>query len=224
MSLIEKYLGPQQTANKARQDTLDRIHLDPGIPDPKRTSEPFWLKDPHPQISNAQSDSLPEEADIVIIGSGITGTSIAYNIFEHSNHVPSSLSTSKKSPATPSVVMLEARSACSGATGRNGGHILEIVDEYDDLKSSYGQEAAMKLTRFRLAQRGALIELADKLGLREESQIREVRFVNAFFEEEGFVEACEALEYFRRDMPTEAEEFEAYGEEEAREVRMSFFF
>ncbi|THU83290.1 hypothetical protein K435DRAFT_570043, partial [Dendrothele bispora CBS 962.96] len=50
-----------------------------------------------------------EQADAVIIGSGISGALTAY-----------SLLTSSKVPK--SVVMLEAREACSGASGRNAGH------------------------------------------------------------------------------------------------------
>jgi len=45
--------------------------------------------------------------DIVIIGSGLTGALIAYNLL--------SLPGPK-----PLILMLEARAAASGATGRNG--------------------------------------------------------------------------------------------------------
>ena len=51
---------------------------------------------------------LPQEAEVVIIGSGITGAAVAWNLL-----------TDMDSPLG-SVVMLEARQACSGATGRNG--------------------------------------------------------------------------------------------------------
>ena len=66
----------------------------------------YW-QDPPDSIANLRSTpNPPQTSDIVIIGSGISGASIAYNILT-------------RAPET-NVVMLEARQACSGATGRNG--------------------------------------------------------------------------------------------------------
>jgi glycine/D-amino acid oxidase-like deaminating enzyme len=53
------------------------------------------------------SPIFPQDVDIVIIGSGLTGALIAYNLL------------SRPGPK-PSILMLEARTAASGATGRNG--------------------------------------------------------------------------------------------------------
>lgn len=69
-------------------------------------TESYW-QDPPDEIADLRStESLPEEADIVIVGSGITGSAVAWNLLQ---------GDSKRS-----IVMLEARQACSGATGRNG--------------------------------------------------------------------------------------------------------
>lgn len=77
----------------------------PGLPRPNPTIS-YW-QDPPDAIADLRSTaSPPEVADIVVIGSGISGACIAYNILER---LPSA-----------KVVMLEARQACSGATGRNG--------------------------------------------------------------------------------------------------------
>jgi hypothetical protein len=66
----------------------------------------YW-QDPPDAIANLRTTAeLPESADVVIIGSGITGTSIAFDILQRNG--------------SARVVMLEARQACSGATGRNG--------------------------------------------------------------------------------------------------------
>lgn len=66
----------------------------------------YW-QDPPDEIADLRSTAeLPQDADIVIIGSGISGACIAYNILA-------------RSPNTK-VVILEARQACSGASGRNG--------------------------------------------------------------------------------------------------------
>lgn len=62
-----------------------------------------------PLVNANQDAPLPPEADVVIIGSGLAGAVTAY-----------SLLSSEKRPH--SVVVLEAREACSGASGRNAGH------------------------------------------------------------------------------------------------------
>jgi hypothetical protein len=83
----------------------------------ERASIPSTLPRPNPTVSNWQDPpdaiadlrstaKLPEIADVVIIGSGISGASIALGLFDADKGL--------------NVVMLEARQACSGATGRNG--------------------------------------------------------------------------------------------------------
>lgn len=70
----------------------------------------YW-QDPADDIADLRSTTqVPDSADVVIIGSGISGAGIAYNIL-------------KRAPQTK-VVMLEARQACSGATGRNGMFLI----------------------------------------------------------------------------------------------------
>ncbi|KAI1817297.1 FAD dependent oxidoreductase [Poronia punctata] len=71
-------------------------------------TQSYWQTPPDPEISSLRTtESLPADAEIVIIGSGITGAAVAYNLLSN---------------GARNVVMLEARGACSGATGRNGGH------------------------------------------------------------------------------------------------------
>lgn len=80
----------------------------------------FWHTEPSPLLTAHRSTrNLPPTADVVVIGSGMTGASIAHHL----------LTTS--SPPTPAldVVMLEAREACWGATGRNGGHCQPLLFE-----------------------------------------------------------------------------------------------
>jgi hypothetical protein len=67
----------------------------------------YWQDPPDPEIADYLSSSqVPEIADTVIIGSGITGSFIAWNLLQSPDH--------------GHITMLEARQACSGATGRNG--------------------------------------------------------------------------------------------------------
>lgn len=70
-------------------------------------TQSYW-QDPPDEIADLRStEALPETADVVIVGSGISGAAVAWNLLQDSG-------------SAPSVVMLEARQACSGATGRNG--------------------------------------------------------------------------------------------------------
>ncbi|PBK78208.1 FAD/NAD(P)-binding domain-containing protein [Armillaria solidipes] len=71
----------------------------------------YWLQGVrnNPLLDHRTTDELPEEADVVIIGSGATGAITALELLSSSN-------------PPKSVVMLEARELSSGATGRNAGH------------------------------------------------------------------------------------------------------
>jgi hypothetical protein len=79
-----------------------RLRASPGIPVPNPTLS-FWTI-PNAPIAKHLSD-LPSHADVIILGSGITGTSFARTILDHG-------------PNPLQVVMLDARDACSGASGR----------------------------------------------------------------------------------------------------------
>ena len=83
-----------------------RIGASPGLPVPNPT-RPLWI-DPPAAFPESDTAPLPRNADIIIIGSGITGTSVAYRALS--------------SDRDPTVLMLEARDVCSGATGRCAHH------------------------------------------------------------------------------------------------------
>lgn len=83
-----------------------RASIPPGLPLPGPTLS-YWQDPPSDIADHRTTSELPAVADYVVVGSGISGACIAYNILCKSAHA--------------SVVMLEARQASSGATGRNGG-------------------------------------------------------------------------------------------------------
>lgn len=84
-----------------------RMSIPVDLPTPNPTSS-CWQDPPSPLSAHRTPSLLPSTASIVVVGSGITGASLSYDIL--------------KQPSPPSVLTLEARIACSGATGRNGGH------------------------------------------------------------------------------------------------------
>ncbi|KAI0184033.1 FAD dependent oxidoreductase [Xylaria flabelliformis] len=72
-------------------------------------SKSYWLTEPSKiLLGHRTTKDLPQAADVIIVGSGITGAFAAHCLKEKAPNL--------------NVVMLEAREACSGATGRNGGH------------------------------------------------------------------------------------------------------
>lgn len=92
---------------------LPRLDQPAALPTPK-SSDSFWHTEPSPLLLGHRSTrSLPSTADVVIIGSGITGTSIARHLLKKEGG-----NEENSSSGTPDVVMLEAREACWGATGR----------------------------------------------------------------------------------------------------------
>jgi len=83
----------------------DRASISPTLPTSNSTIS-AW-QDPPDAIADLRSTpELPEIADFVVIGSGISGASIAFGLLDEGKG--------------KYVVMLEARQTCSGATGRNG--------------------------------------------------------------------------------------------------------
>lgn len=69
---------------------------------------PYWRCELHPVDDHRSTELLPSECDVVIIGSGMAGVVTAYHLCEQTEG------------NEPSILMLEARQVCSGATGRNG--------------------------------------------------------------------------------------------------------
>ncbi|KAF8639318.1 hypothetical protein AX17_001598 [Amanita inopinata Kibby_2008] len=75
----------------------------------------FWLDGDgaNPLADAGSAGELTGEADVCVVGSGITGVSAAFHL--------------SNQPSPPSIVILEAREFCSGATGRNGGHLIPTL-------------------------------------------------------------------------------------------------
>lgn len=71
----------------------------------------YWRKQVDPIDSHRSAETLGTDADIVVIGAGYVGASIVHHLIEEHTRCDRPL---------PSILILEAREACSGATGRNG--------------------------------------------------------------------------------------------------------
>lgn len=158
-------------------------------------------------MASYQSAELPSEASIVIIGSGITGASVAHHLLEQSPHL--------------NVVMLEARTICSGATGRNGGHCKDVsFKTYCKLKTKLGTDVAKRLVKFRRSHVDVLRQLAGQLreeGL-DDGHFRDVESLNAVFDQDIFRDLKQNLRAFLEDFPEERELYSIVDGTQAEEV------
>lgn len=75
------------------------------------STDSFWRSELHPIDDHRSTPELPSTVDIAVVGAGYAGASVVYHILRQSKD---------KGVPPPSIVILEARQACSGATGRNG--------------------------------------------------------------------------------------------------------
>ncbi|KAJ7160588.1 nucleotide-binding domain-containing protein [Mycena crocata] len=191
----------------------DRISRDPGLPLPN-PSRSYWCEPVSPldrHLGSKESTELPEYADVVIIGSGISGTAIARTLLD--NHA---CSANKDTPLR--VVMLEARDVCSGATGRNGGHISpNTYQDYAALAATHGASAAEAIIRFRKAHLPALIAVAEEEGLLRESQARSVEQFDVFLKDTLYARAKSALEEYLGALPDQRGKFTVHEDEAAFE-------
>ena len=118
------------------------------VPD---ASQPWWLNDA--PLQN-ETGPLPEDADIVIIGAGMTGASIAHHL-------------AQLDPARAAgVLVLDARGAAGGATGRNGGQINPMdCYEFEDSIEDNGLEEALAERAFQFAGKNEMLRYVEERGV-----------------------------------------------------------
>lgn len=187
---------------------LKRAALSPGLPHPN-PSHPYWLDDPpFPELADIQSPQLPETSDVVVIGSGITGAAVTRSLLHNLRRAGRR--------DLPSVTVLEARQICSGATGRNGGHIKASPhDSFHRLCKSFPRDRAAALVRFQTRHVECLVELCRAEGI-DAAEAREVETVDLFVDKESFEGAGKQVEECRKWMPEM--EAEIWDGSEMREV------
>jgi hypothetical protein len=184
---------------------------EPRLPDPS-TTQSFWQENPlFPELVNIKSQILPISADVVIIGSGIAGASVAYTILNECDAIC----------ITKRIVLLEARELCSGATGRNGGHIKATPYHlYPEYKARFGAVQARKLCEFQMRHLPALLEVARQEEL-DEAEVREVETVDVYTDDDMWRKSQGMVRELRDDVPLLAEDIEVHAAAAAREVCLS---
>ncbi|TGO11851.1 hypothetical protein BTUL_0100g00290 [Botrytis tulipae] len=119
----------------------------------KDSTEPFWHSEKHYLHDHRSTDILPvsDIIDVVIIGAGYAGVATAYNLVK--NEITSNC-------PKLSVMILDARSVCSGATGRNGGHLRpDLYGHIPKYINTGGVKAGAEIAEFEIAHVQALKEL-----------------------------------------------------------------
>lgn len=142
-----EYAGVKDSINNPKLSTEPAPSSNDYLPVPNPT-ESFWQQEPHLLHDYRSTEQLPPYTDILIIGAGYAGVSTAYHL---------SKSTRK------SITILEARGACSGATGRNGGHLRpDLYGHIPTYIDRAGAEAGAEIARFEIAHVQAIKKIVEK--------------------------------------------------------------
>lgn len=107
----------------------------PGLPVPNPITS-YWQIPPHRIAEHRSTSDLPTATlfDYIIVGSGVSGAAIAYKLLS-------------RDPSL-SILMLEARTAASGASGRNGGLCRAgRWLNYKAYSEAFGEDEALKFDR-----------------------------------------------------------------------------
>ncbi|KAH7344205.1 FAD dependent oxidoreductase [Rhizoctonia solani] len=131
-------------------------------------TQSFWLNsDPSANLlaKVGISDPLPQKADVVIIGSGITGCSTAFHL---SQSIRDRIGKDEPTNDPPRIILLEARDFFSGATGmssrgRNGGHLTAFTTSgFRDRAELYGTDEALRTVALEQHTVSSILEFLNK--------------------------------------------------------------
>ncbi|KAL8932998.1 MAG: hypothetical protein Q9211_006017, partial [Gyalolechia sp. 1 TL-2023] len=114
-------------------------------------NDPVWVH-LEPYSKRPQFKKLAEDikTDVCVIGSGIAGVSVSYELVQHGVNV----------------VMLEAREILSGESGRTSGHLTSGIDSgFVELVSKRGQSAAQMAVDSHTYALNRVGEISQKLGI-----------------------------------------------------------
>ncbi|WYZ43391.1 hypothetical protein EsH8_VI_001090 [Colletotrichum jinshuiense] len=150
-------------------------------------TQAFWQSEPDPVISGYQSSDFPEEADVAIIGAGLSGAFIAHRLL------------TSDSPNKPkSVVLLEARTAASGASGRNGGHIKpDCYRGFTAYSKLHGVQAAVAQCSFEAVNHRETVAFLQEHNLSEEVDLVQYRSADVYMTESAWKVGLQSYNAFK---------------------------
>lgn len=101
------------------------------------------------------------------------------------------------------VTVLEARSLCSGATGRNGGQMAANAgEEYMHLAQTHGAEMAGKIVAFTFRNLEKMRELIEEYDAKEVSEMQQVNKLRVFLTERHFQDFKKSIARLEDDHPS----------------------
>lgn len=166
--------------------------VDPGVP-VRNPTQPYWLTEPS-KISKLQS-SWHDEAEIVIVGSGITSASLVRSLYARRPDLK--------------IIVVEARDLCSGATGRNGGHIKVMSPGvYLERMQQYGRQEAIRLTQFEHSHLDEIDACVKENNI--QCDLRRLEGLDCYHDPVIFNRAISALEDMRKHVPDLAARYTVY--------------
>ncbi|RDL41850.1 FAD protein [Venustampulla echinocandica] len=163
-----------------------RARLPVSLPHPNHTTS-YWQSPLDGSLADFLSaETVPGDiVDTVVIGSGITGAGVAWNLLQ------------QEKKREGGVVMLEARQTCSSATGRNGGHTKAAsYRTFPSHAQTLGLPLAVKIARFEYANIQALHTFAAEHNI--ECEARSCDTVDVIYDQKQWEECVNAVEMIRR--------------------------
>jgi glycine/D-amino acid oxidase-like deaminating enzyme len=179
----QPYSGTRPQQNFMTMEGRARILVGPPIANPLHS---YWQhpKSPLAAVIEPECLSPTQPYDYVIVGSGISGTMVAYNIF--------------KTNPSARVVVIDAREISSGATGRNGGHTKAAsYRTYLQHKEELGKEEALRIARLEYANIIETHALAKELEIECENQA--CNTVDIIYDPQTFEQGRKAIEELEAD-------------------------
>ncbi|KAG1897088.1 FAD dependent oxidoreductase-domain-containing protein [Suillus fuscotomentosus] len=180
MPINPQLLGKLEHSQKVLE-TPPSGHPTPAKLPSRNPTRSFWIDsspDANPLARHGSQDPLPSKADVCIIGAGITGVGVAYHLIELLNNA----SLSVKHPL--SIAILEARDFCSGATGRNGGHLTPAAFlEFAQRQALFDTVEAIKSYKFEQHTASLLVKIIEENGWASDVDLVEGGHINLLFTE-----------------------------------------
>lgn len=134
-------MSPHPTTDQVDTNTSSTTKVFPV----KNALDSFWLSGFNSEMRDHRTTpELPKDSDIVIIGAGYAGAATAYHLL-------------KQGTQATSITILEARGACSGATGRNGGHLRpDMYGHILEYCNRRGADVGRSVAEFEIANMWAI--------------------------------------------------------------------
>jgi gamma-glutamylputrescine oxidase len=110
---------------------------------------PLWHDEPYAERAPLAGE---HETDVLVIGAGIAGLSCAWHLAERG----------------VASTVVEARTAASGASGRNGGFLVSgAAPAHQDAVRAFGHDVATGIYRATLASQQRIYAIAEEIGASE---------------------------------------------------------